>query len=140
MAISFFMQVLHTYLESGNGVSRNLGLGCYQHYGLLVQYSQRSYIFVLDNTIKEKKKQRNEKKITKHSNQRNIKLKIRLFQKVTRKNYELLKDLKVKAIFHQTYHKRPVWMITRSDINNLLESLQNMVTLKFRNGLHQSLE
>ena len=54
----FFMQVLHTYLESGNGVSRNLGLGCYQHYGLLVQYSQRSYIFVPDKTIKEKKKSR----------------------------------------------------------------------------------
>ena len=62
----FFMQVLHTYLESGNGVSRNLGLGCYQHYGLLVQYIQRSYIFVLDNTYNQREKNK-KRKITKHS-------------------------------------------------------------------------
>ena len=66
----FFMQVLlHTYLKSGNGVSRNLGLGCYQHYGLLVvQYTQRSYIFVLDNTYNQREKKKEKKrKITKHS-------------------------------------------------------------------------
>ena len=76
----FFMQVLHTYLESGNGVSRNLGLGCYQHYGLLVQCTQRSYIFDLDYTIKEKKKE-TKKKTRKHNNQRNVILKIGLFQR-----------------------------------------------------------